>query len=173
MGVVLLAMAFGATVVVVLIAPSTALPAESEAAPPPAWWSLPALVAVSFGSMIRFRARWRDLGTALAGSAIALFGSHLGTNHLGPYAGPFLAAMLLGTAANVYAGTFRQPPQLLVVPGLALLVPGSFGVRSLSALLSENTALGVDTAFHMFLTAMALVAGLLISNSFSRSDLAD
>ena len=97
----------------------------------------------------------------------------MGTSHLGPFAGPFVAAFLLGAAAHVFANTMRQPAQLMTVPGLALLVPGSFGVRSLSALLDENTALGVDTAFHMFLTAMALVAGLLISNSFFRSDLAD
>jgi uncharacterized membrane protein YjjB (DUF3815 family) len=57
---------------------------------------------------------------------------------------------------------------LFTVPGLALLVPGSFGVRSMSALLSEETAVGVDTAFHMFLAAMALVTGLLIANSMFR-----
>jgi hypothetical protein len=41
----------------------------------------------------------------------------------------------------------------------------------LSSLLSHDITVGVDTAFHMFLTGMALVCGLLISNSFFRETL--
>lgn len=166
--VVLLAMAFGAVIGVTLIVPTVNQPVETVQASVPAWWVVPALVAVAFGSMIRFRARLRDFWVALAGSIVALAGARLGAKELGLLAGPFLAAFLLGVSANVFANSFRQPAQLMTVPGLALLVPGSFGVRSLSALLTENTAVGVDTAFHMFLAAMALVSGLLISNSFFR-----
>ena len=40
---------------------------------------------------------------------------------------------------QLFARLSRQPAELFAVPGLALLVPGSFGVRSMAALLSEQT----------------------------------
>jgi uncharacterized membrane protein YjjP (DUF1212 family) len=165
--VVLLVMAFGAVVGVVLVEEAGSV-VDAPSAESPLWWMAPALVAVAGGSMIRFRARWRDFSEALVGSALALVGAKLGAYWLGAIAGPFFAGLLLGAVGNASAAIFRQPAQLVTVPGLALLVPGSFGVQSLDALLSDNTAVGVDTAFHMFLVAMALVSGLLISNSFFR-----
>ncbi len=90
----------------------------------------------------------------------------MGARSLGELAGPFLAALVLGIVAQLYARVSGQPAELFSVPGLALLVPGSFGVRSMAALLSEQTTVGVETAFHMILTAMALVTGLLVSSLF-------
>jgi uncharacterized membrane protein YjjB (DUF3815 family) len=49
------------------------------------------------------------------------------------------------------------------VPGILLLVPGSVGFRSLTSLLERQAVAGIETAFSMILTAMALVAGLLIA----------
>lgn len=167
-GVVMLAMTFGSMLGLALVRPEPMEPPAIETTPVARWWVIPALVAVSVGSMIRFRANWEHLWVGFVGSVVALSGAELGSEWLGPFAGPFVAAFLLGLAANVYANARRQPSQLLAVPGLALLVPGAFGVRSMSALLSEQTAVGVDTAFHMFVAAMALVGGLLFSNAVLR-----
>ena len=71
-------------------------------------------------------------------------------------------------AAQLYARARREAPELLVTPGLALLVPGSIGVCSLAALFSQDVMTGIGAAFDMFIIAMALVAGLLFSNSFVR-----
>ena len=92
----------------------------------------------------------------------------MGSAYLGVFAGPFIAAFLLGLSANLFARLFHRPPELVSVPGLAMLVPGSFGVQSIAALLSEDTILGIDTGFHMFVTAMALATGLLFSNAMYR-----
>ena len=51
----------------------------------------------------------------------------------------------------------------MLVPGILLLVPGSVGYRSLSSLMERQTVAGIETAFSMILTAVALVAGLLIA----------
>ena len=51
-----------------------------------------------------------------------------------------------------------------LAPGMILLVPGSLGYRSLSALLNRETIEGVDFAFGMILVAMSLVGGLLASS---------
>ncbi|HEX7977062.1 MAG TPA: threonine/serine exporter family protein, partial [Gemmatimonadaceae bacterium] len=50
-----------------------------------------------------------------------------------------------------------------LVPGILLLVPGSVGYRSMSAMMDRDTVAGIDIAFTMILTAVSLVAGLLIA----------
>jgi len=132
----------------------------------PEWFVLPALLAVAVGSTLRFRARTRDGWIILGASALALVGSRFGTAYVGHLAGPFLAAALLGMAGNLYARFSHRAAELIVVPGIALLVPGSVGYRSLECLLSQDTTdIGVANAFDMFLIGIALVAGLLVSNS--------
>jgi uncharacterized membrane protein YjjB (DUF3815 family) len=81
----------------------------------------------------------------------------------GPQAA-FLTAMALSVSANVYARLKSRPAQLFLLPGLLLLVPGSFGFRSLDAVLRGNYTAGASQLVDMFFTAGALVMGLLVSN---------
>jgi uncharacterized membrane protein YjjB (DUF3815 family) len=50
------------------------------------------------------------------------------------------------------------------VPGILLLVPGSVGFASLTALLDRNVVPGVETLFRTILMAVALAAGLLVAS---------
>jgi uncharacterized membrane protein YjjB (DUF3815 family) len=52
-----------------------------------------------------------------------------------------------------------------LAPGMIILVPGSLGYRSLSALLDRQTIEGIDFAFGTILVAMSLVGGLLASSA--------
>jgi uncharacterized membrane protein YjjB (DUF3815 family) len=52
---------------------------------------------------------------------------------------------------------------VIVVPGILLLVPGSVGFRSLTSLIEREALTGIETAFSMILTAIALVAGMLMA----------
>jgi len=140
---------------------------EVEAAHLPEWFLLPALGIVAIGSTLRFRGAPADLWVIFGASTLALVGSRIGTMYAGELAGPFLAATLLGIAGNLYARASRRAAELVIVPGIALLVPGSIGYRSLEAFLSQDTDHGVDSAFQMFLVGIALVAGLLFSNSLT------
>jgi uncharacterized membrane protein YjjP (DUF1212 family) len=167
-GVVLLAMTFGAVLGMIVVPPDNLDVSTAVANPLPSWTLVPALAAVAVGSTIRFRARPSDVSICLVASTIALVGSRVGSAYLGVFAGPFMAAFLLGLSANLFARFLHRPAELLTVPGLAMLVPGSFGVQSIAALLSEDTILGIDTGFHMFVTAMALATGLLFSNAMYR-----
>jgi uncharacterized membrane protein YjjP (DUF1212 family) len=130
-----------------------------------------ALVVVAIGSTIRFKATPRDVAMIFVASALAVLVPHYGVEYAGDYAGAFVGALTLGFAANLYARLRNQPAELFLIPGLALLVPGSVGLRSMGALLSQHTDEGISAAFRMFMIAMALVAGLLFSNALSRERL--
>lgn len=48
--------------------------------------------------------------------------------------------------------------------GLILLVPGSVGLRSVNALVAQDTLAGIQTAFTVGMVAISLVTGLLVAN---------
>jgi len=52
---------------------------------------------------------------------------------------------------------------VVLVPGLLLLVPGSVGFRAVTSLVERQAVAGIETAFSTALTAIALVAGLLVA----------
>jgi uncharacterized membrane protein YjjB (DUF3815 family) len=137
-------------------------------APPealPEWTQLVALAVSPPGFAVLFRARMRELGWLFLAGLVAFGGARLGAYLLGPALGVFLGALLVGVAANAFARWRRRPASLIMVPGIIFLVPGSFGLRSLSSFLGENALAGVQSAFTMILVAMALVGGLLLANA--------
>jgi len=79
--------------------------------------------------------------------------------------GAFLGALLVGIGSNLHARKWRRPASLTLIPGILLLVPGSVGFRSLSALMFNDVVSGMQTAFTMGITGVALVAGLLLANT--------
>jgi uncharacterized membrane protein YjjP (DUF1212 family) len=167
-GVVFLGLTFGGLVGGELAGVCVGEFSTADATPVPYWAWAPAVVLVAVGSTIRFRARPRDFGAILIASALTLAGVELGRNAGGAIGGPFIAALVLGVSANVYARLTRRPAELFETPGLALLVPGSVGLNSLLDMIEHDTASGIDKAFHMFLTATALVAGLLFASAVFR-----
>jgi uncharacterized membrane protein YjjB (DUF3815 family) len=52
-----------------------------------------------------------------------------------------------------------------VLPGLALLLPGSIGFRGVQGLLASDTVGGISTAVGALSAAAAIAAGLLVANA--------
>ena len=130
------------------------------------WWvPIPALAVAAAGSVFRFQARPREWGLFLFASAIAYGGSRLGGLLGNPLLAPFTGALLLAATASLAAQVRGTAPQLILVPGLVLIVPGSFGLRSMNFLLSGDAVVGIQEGFQMFMTTMAIVAGLLAGSS--------
>jgi uncharacterized membrane protein YjjB (DUF3815 family) len=84
----------------------------------------------------------------------ATFGVELGT---------FAGSLVVALAGSVYERWRRRQASIVVVPGILLLVPGSVGFRSLTNLMDRQAVTGIETAFSMILTAIALVAGMLVA----------
>jgi len=131
----------------------------------PAWAPWIALVASALGIAVVVQAQVRAFGWILAASAVGYIGNAAGTTWLGPQMGVMVGAFALGVLGNLYARLLRRPAQVVVVPAMLLLVPGSMGFRGMASLLSRDTLTGVETVFAMFVVAIAIVAGLLIANA--------
>ncbi|MCU0721707.1 MAG: threonine/serine exporter family protein [Pirellula sp.] len=79
--------------------------------------------------------------------------------------GSFLGALVVGSGSNLFARLRDRPALVPLAPGMILLVPGSLGYRSLSALLNRQTVEGIEFAFGMIVVAISLVGGLLASSA--------
>ncbi|MEM9596628.1 MAG: threonine/serine exporter family protein [Acidobacteriota bacterium] len=133
-------------------------------APQPMWTEVPALLLAAAALVVLFQARPRDYGWLLAAAAVALWGSRAGAAVLGPELGALAGAILVGVAGNLFARLRDRPAAIAHIPGLMLLVPGSLGFRSVTALVAHDTLSGLQTAFTVVLVAVSLVTGLLVAN---------
>jgi len=133
--------------------------------PLPAWSQWVALGASAIGVAIIVQAHPLSFGWILAAGLVGYLGNIVGTEWLGGEMGVMVGAFLLGVLSNGYARWLGRPAQVVQVPAVLLLVPGSMGFRGMSSLLGRNTVTGVETVFEMFVVAMAIVAGLLIANA--------
>lgn len=132
--------------------------------PLPPWSEYLALLIVPLAFAVLLRAHLRDCGWIVLVVVLAVIASRIGAIILGAELGPFIGALTVGVASRLYSQLLRRPATVTLAPGILLLVPGSIGFHSIASLLDKQIVPGVETAFRMILTAMALVAGILISN---------
>ncbi len=137
-------------------------PVEPLALPAAAFFLAAPLAAASF--TVIFRARPVDYGWILLCCTVAFLTTRHAGDAFGPELGAALGAWVLGCLSNLLARWRGKPSSITLVPGLLILVPGSFGFRSLQALVLGDVLAGVETGFSMALIAISLVTGLFLSN---------
>ena len=130
----------------------------------PGWTELAALGVTAVALAVLFRGHPRDIPWIFIAALVALQGTRLGSELLGPQLGAFLGAVMVGAGSNLYGRLLGRPTAVTSLPGLMLLVPGSLGFRSLSLLIAKDVITGIEAAFQVTLVAVALVTGLLIAN---------
>jgi uncharacterized membrane protein YjjP (DUF1212 family) len=133
--------------------------------PLPAWSQWIALAASSIGVAIVVQASPRAFGWILGASLVGYVGAQLGAAWLGRDMGVLVGAFALGITSNAYARWLKRPAQVVQVPAVLMLVPGSMGFRGMSSLLGHDTLTGVETVFAMFIVAVAIAGGLLVANA--------
>lgn len=124
-----------------------------------------ALLSSTWALTIFFRARPNDFVWIFLIGTLALAAGRLGVHFLGLEVGTMVAALFVGLGSNLFSRLRNRPVAIAQMPGMILLVPGVIGFRSASALVREDTIVGVQTAFSVVLVAVALVTGLLIANA--------
>jgi uncharacterized membrane protein YjjP (DUF1212 family) len=130
----------------------------------PAWTEWVAVLMGSMGLVILFQARLLDSGWVILGGLVAFAAVKYASLHFDNAMTAFCGAIAVGLCANIVSRFTQVPGATLVVPGFIILVPGSVGFRSLTALMEHDVVRGLDTAFNMILVGISLVAGLLISS---------
>jgi uncharacterized membrane protein YjjB (DUF3815 family) len=139
-------------------------PMAAIARAPLPWWSAPvAIVLAATSAVVILRADPRDALWIIAAGVLGVAAGRFAAIKLGPEQGTFVAAFGVALASSAYERWLRRPAPVVLVPGILLLVPGSIGYLSMSSLMERDTLAGVDTAFRMILTAVSLVAGLLLA----------
>ena len=126
-------------------------------------WIALSIAPAAFAILFRVRlSLWPVVfATSLSGYfAATWFGAKYGVE-----VGSFLGALVVGSASNLFARLRDRPALVPLAPGMILLVPGSLGYRSLSALLNRQTVEGIEFAFGMIVVAISLVGGLLASSA--------
>ncbi len=121
-----------------------------------------------FGAAIAFAVLFnvpkRYLWSAIVSAGIGWITAGFGTRYLPGQLAAFGAALAVCVFSNLAARITQRPAQLFQLPGMTLLVPGSFGFLSLEAFLRGELAGGATKAFEMLLIAGGLVAGILMAN---------
>jgi uncharacterized membrane protein YjjB (DUF3815 family) len=139
-----------------------------DVAPPPPGlplaWQAGALFlsAVCFGVVLSVPRKF--LWSAIVSGAAAYVATAWAAHRLPAHLGAFVGAFAVCTLANGLARLTKRPAQLFQVPGMLLLVPGSFGFVALGALLRGDLVGGATRAFAMVLVGGALVLGVLMAN---------
>ncbi len=141
-------------------APVAAHPHEPLGLP----WQAAALVASSLAFGVIFQMPKRFLWAALASGATGYAVTAIAVRHLPMHVAAFCAALAVCVLANGLARATDRPAQLFQLPGMMLLVPGSFGFLSLGDFLHGQVVEGAAKGFNMSLVGAALVIGVLVSN---------
>jgi uncharacterized membrane protein YjjP (DUF1212 family) len=131
--------------------------------PLPPWTYLAAALVAGVAYILRLQVELRDGFWVVCACLVAVLAARGGVL-LGSPLGTFLAALIVGLVSNLFTILFKRPAVVMQVPGLIMLVPGSIGFQSFQALFSLHTVPGIQSAFQMFVTAMALVYGIFVAN---------
>lgn len=132
--------------------------------PAPAWVEPVALLLAAAMFGVQFKAAWRDLPLVMGSAVLGYSITRIGGAELGAPSGVFLASLVVGSMANIYARWRNRPGALVRVPGIILSVPGSVGFRTLILVFGGNLMSGLDTAVTLLLMLAAVVGGLIFGN---------
>lgn len=131
----------------------------------PDWVHYIAAFSLSASLLVIFKVGSADAFWGLLAGIIAYVAAEAGTHLFGVELGALLGAMIVGVYANAYARIRNTPSHIVLLQGIVLLVPGSKAYMGFSSLVSGQEILSNSAGGgQIFMTFMALIAGLMFSN---------
>jgi len=137
---------------------------ELSSSPLPDWVQPIGLTLAGASLGILFKIAKRDLPWAVAAVFLPFLVFQAGVEEFSLEASIFLGALAAGAFSNIYARWRDRPSMIVRLPGMLILVPGATGFISLGDFAAGDIMAGVEAAYHVGITATALVTGLLVSN---------
>lgn len=141
------------------------MPNQSVPTGLPFYWHILAVVvsAVAFAALFQVPRKW--VWATMASSATGWIVATAAVRYQLPgHVGAFCAALAVCILANGLARYTNRPAQLFQLPGMMLLVPGSFGFLSLGDYFAGKVFDGTSRIFAMLMVGAALVIGVLVAN---------
>jgi uncharacterized membrane protein YjjP (DUF1212 family) len=139
-------------------------PGRAAIDPLPSWclWVAVGLTPIAFAVVLKAPiSQWPAIVAVVVSGFVT---SRIVSGLAGGEVGAFTGALVVGCGSNAYARIRNRPAMIAQTPGLLILVPGSIGYTSLTAMIENDTILGVRLAFSMSIIGVALVGGLLLAN---------
>ena len=133
--------------------------------PLPPWTEIPGVFAMALGFVILFRVRPRHALSAFTFSVISYSLARWGGARLGIELSFFATGALVSLSSNFFARLLKRPGMITLLPGIALIVPGSINYRGFTALFQNNVIDTVQTSISVVIIAVSLVAGLFFGNT--------
>lgn len=160
----ILKLTFGTIAAAQICAVAHIVPAAHSLPALPSWWQWPALAVAAVAFAMLFQAAWRDYALVMGAVFVGYLVTYWGGSAFGTPFGVFIGGLVLGAGSNLYARLKGRPGALVREPGMLLLVPGSVGFRSVSALLNNQIASGTHIAVLLTTMLISLVAGFLFGD---------
>lgn len=139
-------------------------PGHATINPLPEWclWIAVSLTPAAFAIVLKAPvSQWPAIVMVVVSGFVT---SRVVSSFAGAEVGAFAGAVVVGCGSNIYARLRNRPAMITQTPGLLILVPGSIGYKSLTAMIENDTIRGVELAFSMSIIGVALVGGLLLAN---------
>jgi len=120
------------------------------------------------GLCIAYQTLLRDFIWVLISCAFSYGVVIISSNLLSADLGILFGAIAAGIFANLWVRGTGRPTSSVLIPAITVLVSGSIGFRGMMVAATGQTAQGVDQITQMFIVALAISAGLLVSNTILR-----
>ncbi|MCU0650432.1 MAG: threonine/serine exporter family protein [Gemmatimonadaceae bacterium] len=127
----------------------------------PSWTEWIGVLIAPLCFTVLLKARGADAPWIIGASVVAFATAQLAGRTVGEQLAAFLGAFMVSALATLVARWRGASSQVMTVPGLLILVPGSIGLRSVASFSARQVVTGVETAFQVALVGISLAAGLL------------
>ena len=130
----------------------------------PVWLPPLSIVIAGLGVGVLFNNSRRDLPWAVVAVCLPYLAMKFGLENLERAPSLFLSAVIVALFGNMFARAFDRPALTVLMPGILILVPGATSFLSITDIAGGNFQTGLQSAFQVFISGAAIVAGFMTSS---------
>lgn len=144
------------------------IPSSVAPTPPSLLASAAVVMPTSLCLAVLFRTRYRDIPWLMLATVVAYETLRLSAEFFSSFAAVWIASVVGGILSHYVTSRLRLPSAVMLMPALILLVPGSLGFTGMAQImLREDLPSGIRLIVTMMMTAVAIVAGLLLTDAIA------
>jgi len=139
---------------------------QQTCVPPPFWVNVFFVLGASLSWNVLLRGGPRQLFPMTLTSVIAYGSSVLFSSvaNLSSDLATVLSALMIGITGGIYSKLTHHASFIVIVAGIMMLVPGSIGVKGVSAFFDNDAISGITFGFEVVTIGLSICVGLFVSN---------